>query len=237
MDSLTPNTMDHKATEEALRESRESFKALAENANDGILIATAGGAHTYANRRASEITGYSVAELLKTSIQDLAAPDEVQNLMERFRKRLSGEDIPKQYETVIIRKDGKSVPIEITAAKTIWHGQPAIMVIIRDITERRRAEAALRESEAKFRLIAENTADNIWIFDMDMHLQYISPSVKKMKGFTVEEALSQSLEEMMTPESLEWCWRLRARLTLTEPSHSRPRSTASPVQRYWWIIL
>jgi PAS domain S-box-containing protein len=326
MDSLTPNTTDHKATEEALRESRESFKALAENANDGILIATEGGAHTYANRRAGEITGYSVAELLKTSIQDLAVPDEVQNIMERFRKRISGEDIPKQSETVIIRKDGKSVPIEITSAKTIWHGQPAIMVIIRDITERKRAEEALkesenkfrlifekapigithfdmngvitscnaslagilgvplekiigfdmktgikdiqskaaiqevlsgriayfegkyvsltggkcsiikniytplfsedgslaggicitediterkraeealRESEAKYRLIADNTADSIWIFDMDMHLQYISPSVKKMKGFTVEETLSQSLEEMMTPASLE----------------------------------
>ncbi|MDO9035166.1 MAG: PAS domain S-box protein [Methanoregula sp.] len=65
------------------------------------------------------------------------------------------------------------------------------------------AEEALRESEAKFRLIADNTADSIWIFDMDMHLQYISPSVEKMKGFTVEEVLSQSLEEMMTPESLE----------------------------------
>jgi PAS domain S-box-containing protein len=65
------------------------------------------------------------------------------------------------------------------------------------------SEEALKESEAKYRLIADNTADSIWIFDMDMHLQYISPSVEKMKGYTVEEVLSQSLEEMMTPESLE----------------------------------
>jgi PAS domain S-box-containing protein len=61
----------------------------------------------------------------------------------------------------------------------------------------------LRQSEAKFRLIADNTADNIWIFDMDMHMLYISPSVKRMKGFTVGEMLSMSLEEMMTPASLE----------------------------------
>jgi PAS domain S-box-containing protein len=330
MDPLTSDTMDQLATKEALRESRESFKALAENANDGVLIAVGGGVHVYANRRASEITGYSIAELLKTSIEDLAAPDEIKNLMEKFRKRISGKNIPNQYETVIIHKDGRSVPIEITAAKTIWHGQPAIIVIIRDITElkrmevelkeretklcqlvdnttdwvwtidlegcytysnpaiynllgyrtneiigtttfplihpydepfvrdmlkqcidlkvgwhnvpirwlhkdgsvhlfessasplvnaeeqitgfsgidrditeRKKAENALRESEAKFRLIADNTADSIWIFDMDMHLQYISPSVKKMKGFTVEETLSQSLEEMMTPSSLE----------------------------------
>jgi PAS domain S-box-containing protein len=156
------NIMSRKSTEEALRESEETFTALAENANDGILIAVAGGAHTYANLRASKITGYSVAELLKTSIQDLAAPDELKHLMDRFRKRMSGEDIPKQYETVIISKDGKSVPLEITAAKTLWHGQPAVMVIIRDITERRRTEEALRENLAQYRILADNSPSMIY---------------------------------------------------------------------------
>jgi PAS domain S-box-containing protein len=133
-----------KHMENALRESVENFKALAENANDGILIAVTGGAHVYANRRAGEITGFSVAELLKTSIEDLAAPGEVKHLTERFTKRLLGEDIPKQYETIIIHSDGKNVPIEITASKTFWQGQPAVIVIIRDITERKRTEAQLK---------------------------------------------------------------------------------------------
>jgi PAS domain S-box-containing protein len=78
-----------------------------------------------------------------------------------------------------------------------------VAILFNDITNRKMTEDALRQSEAKFRLIADNTADSIWIFDMDMHLLYISPSVKRMKGFTVEEMLSLSLEEMMTPASLE----------------------------------
>jgi len=135
---------DRKLAEEALRESKETFKALAENANDGILVAVAGGVTTYANRRAGEITGYRSAELLKTGIKDLAAPDELEKITERFRKRLSGEDVSAQYETAIIRKDGKHVQIELSAAKTSWHGQPADLVIFRDITERKRAEERIR---------------------------------------------------------------------------------------------
>ncbi|MCX6684699.1 MAG: PAS domain S-box protein, partial [Methanoregula sp.] len=197
MDSLTPNTMNHKATEEALRESKESFKALAENANDGILIATAGGAHTYANRRASEITGYSVAELLKTSIKDLAAPDEVKNLMEKFRKRISGEDIPKQYETVIIRKDGKSVPIEFTSAKTIWHGQPAIMVIIRDITERKRAEEVLRLVQEKYTKAFLLAPDAITISELDSgRFVEVNEAATTIFGYSREELIGKSALEL-----------------------------------------
>ena len=134
---------------EALRESEETFKALAENANDGILVAVNDGAHTYANRRVCEMLGYSVAELQKSSIKDIAVPDEVAKLQERFRKRLLGEDIPQQYETSLLHKDGKIVPVEISAAKTFWHGQPADLVIIHDITERKQAEETIQHAFAE----------------------------------------------------------------------------------------
>ncbi|MEI6293307.1 MAG: PAS domain S-box protein, partial [Methanomicrobiales archaeon] len=121
---------DWKKADDALRESEGTFKALAENANDGILVAVTEDAHTYANRRVCEMLGYSVAELQKSSIKDLVVPDEAATLIERFRKRLLGEDIPQQYVTSLLHKDGKIVPVEISAAKTSWHGQPADLVII-----------------------------------------------------------------------------------------------------------
>ena len=134
--------------EEALRESEENFRALAENANDGILIGTGEeGWHVYANRRAVEITGYPIEELLKTRIRDLAYPDELPKLTERYKKRLAGLEVPKPNETALVNKDGIKVPIEISPSKTTWQNQPADMVILRDITERKRVEEALRESE------------------------------------------------------------------------------------------
>jgi PAS domain S-box-containing protein len=140
---------DWKKADDALRESEGTFKALAENANDGILVAVTEEAHTYANRRVCEMLGYSVTELQKSSIKDLVVPDEAATLIERFRKRLLGEDIPQQYVTSLLHKDGKNVPVEISAAKTSWHGQPADLVIIHDITERKRAEKTIRHALAE----------------------------------------------------------------------------------------
>ncbi|MDP2796731.1 MAG: PAS domain S-box protein, partial [Methanoregula sp.] len=191
------------ALDRKLKESEETFKALAKNANDGILVSVADGAYTYANIRAGEITGYSVAELLKTSIMDLAAPDEVKNLMERFRKRLAGEDIPQQYETLIIRKDGKSVPIEFTAAKTSWHGQPADLVIIRDITERKRAEEALRKERDFAESVVGTAQAIIMVLDMKGHIVYLNPYMEEISGYILEEVEGKDWFETFLPSHIQ----------------------------------
>ena len=149
-----------KQAEDALRQSEENFRALAENAHDGILIAVRDGRHVYANRRAAEMSGYRVDELLETSIGDLAHPDEIPKLMARSKQRLDGGSPPKQYETVLVRKDGTNVPIELTAARTAWKGAPADMVVVRDMAERKRIEQELaRHRNELEELVKERTAE------------------------------------------------------------------------------
>jgi PAS domain S-box-containing protein len=144
---------EKKLAEKALEESVENFRALAENANDAILIAAGGkGINVYANKRAVEITGYGVAELQEIGLQELVAPDEVEEIAERYTRRLEGEIVPGQYETALVRKSGEIFPAELSSARTVWEGESAAIVLIRDITGRKRAEEELRIREADLEL-------------------------------------------------------------------------------------
>ena len=129
---------------EALNEREGTFRTLADHANDGILISAEEGQYVYANRRAARITGYTIRELLGMTIENLAHPDEVSALKERYERRLQGKRVPAQYETRFARKDGVKVFIEITGSRTHWRGGPADLVIFRNITRRKRLEEKVR---------------------------------------------------------------------------------------------
>jgi PAS domain S-box-containing protein len=146
-------------------ESEKNFRELAENANDGIMIAVGDGLHVYANRRAAEIMGYSDSELRQKTIKDLVHPDELEKVAKRYKTIIEGGLFPEQYETRIVRKNGGSAPLEVTSARTVWHGEPADLVIFRDITERKQAEAALRESEARLRTAIESLPFDFFCID------------------------------------------------------------------------
>lgn len=149
-----------KETEKALKEREENFRTLAENANDGILIAVEEGKYVYANQRAAEITGYGLFELLKTTIQDIVHLDDFEKIEETYRHIFAGKKFQKLFETTIVRKDGNKVPIEITSARSIWYGQPAAILIFRDITERVKAKNALQEAHHELELrVKERTKD------------------------------------------------------------------------------
>ncbi len=193
---------EKKKTEEALQRSEQSFKEISENAYDGIIVALKNGAYIYANRRVSEITGYAVNEILKNGVERFARPDESLKLSERRKKILAGENVPHQYETVIIHKNGNSVPIEITSAITQWYGQNADIFILRDITERKRAEEALRESEEQFREVVERANDFIIIIQ-DEQIQYANPQALEAFGYTLEEVIGTSLLNYVHPDEQE----------------------------------
>jgi PAS domain S-box-containing protein len=131
----------------SLRNAEGNFKALAENANDAILILTPGGAIAYANPRAAEISGYAESLLRDKPLADLVAAEDLPIVRERLSARLAGGDPPRCYETSITAADGRRVPVEATGARTVWHGQPADVVVLRDISERVRSEELLRQQQ------------------------------------------------------------------------------------------
>ncbi len=147
--ALRREITEHKETEEALRESEKSFRALAENATDGILIVTDAGTCRYANKHAGQIAGCAPAALLEAGFKDLSPADESGNVMEVFRNPLGWDTVPVQRETVLLRKDGRRIWVELTAAKTVWQGEPAALVVFRDVTDREAARERSRQHQAE----------------------------------------------------------------------------------------
>ncbi len=193
---------ERRQAEEALRESEEKFRQLVEDMNDGYGVVQ-GSTIVFGNSRIAEKFGYTQEEVIGKSIDKFIPPRIVDELTKVHKRRKRGEAVPSQYETVLLKKDGTECPVELGAKVIEYAGKPAMSVIIRDITERKQAEEVLRESEGRYRLLAENVRDVIWTMDMNLQLTYFSPSVTRLRGYSVEEAMALSLEETLTPASYE----------------------------------
>ena len=144
------------------------FRALFENTRDGVFIYDLEGKTVAANREAVRLSGYSEGELIGRSFLDAAAPDERGQAAEVFRSLLRGEAM-EPYERRVRRKDGTELVTAIHAALARDRaGDPHhVQSVVRDITERKRAEAALRESEERFRTLVENAPEAIVVLDVE----------------------------------------------------------------------
>lgn len=133
-------TTERKRMEEELRESEQNFRALSENANDGIaIVALNDGCRViYANRRFSEMTGRSHTEVLTMDLGQVADLTGCPGLMESL-----GVGQHRQKEVSLKTRGGALVPVEMVASRTLWHGQRAVILLVRDIAERKKREEEL----------------------------------------------------------------------------------------------
>jgi len=151
---------DRKRAEEALRESEETHRNLVERANDGVVMIQHGTV-VYVNPALARVLRRTPTELLGTEFTQHVHPNDVARLSERYRRRLVGADVPAVYEASLLARDGNRVDVELNASLVTHRGEPADLVIVRDITERRHAQAqrdSLVAAEREQRLVAETLA-------------------------------------------------------------------------------
>jgi PAS domain S-box-containing protein len=184
-----------------LEESEKKYRQLFETAMVGIYRTRIhDGKFLAANQTLAKLMGYdSVDQLVKEYVtsEHYADPKRRKELFDQIRTqgRVDG------FEIDMTRADGSLITIEISAAVYPEFGY--MEGVVADITARKQAEETLRKSEEKFRFLAEKMADIVWTMDRDFQTSYVSPSVENVLGFTPEERKQQSLEEMITPESLQ----------------------------------
>lgn len=189
---LATDVTERKRAEAAMRESEERYRELFENANDIIYTHDLTGNFTSLNKSGERVTGYSRAEALKMNIADVLAPDYV-DIARQMLARKSVDKVSTVYDLEIIAKDGRRVALEVSTRLIYADGNPVgVQGVARDITERKRTEEALKDSEEKFRSIVETTNEWIWAIDLEGNHTYTNPAIEQILGYTPEEILGSN---------------------------------------------
>lgn len=189
--------------EKALREKEARIQSIIRAAPTGIAVVK-NRVLLEVNTRFCNMLGYSENELIGNSTRLLYPTDDDFNhvstgLYNQLEKRGTAS-----IETRFRHKDGRIMDVLLSSTMiTPSDTYPELNLTVLDMTERKRAEEALRESEQRYRILAENASDIIWTLDLNLRFTFISPSVEKQQGWTVEEFKSLSLKDILTPDSFD----------------------------------
>jgi len=193
---------DRKEMEDALRQGREEYLNLIERAYDGITVIQ-DGVLKYLNPRLGEIIGYTTAELEGTSFPQYIHPSFRDQVVDNYSKRMKGEFVPPVYESALIHKQGQKIDVEINGGIIVFEGAPADFVYIRDITERKRAEREMIESERKYRVLFENSTEAILLLNLDGEILDADRKACKLFGFSKGELLQMDIAKLFPEEVYE----------------------------------
>jgi PAS domain S-box-containing protein len=179
-DEQEKEQLNLKHVKETLKEAEDRYRTIIElgtKIGEAVImiqdINGGEGVHTYVSDQWLNITGYSREELLSMSFFDLVIPEDRKAAIQRHRQKMGGKTISDLIEMYIIHKGGSEIPIEITSGATSYESQPANVVYIRDITERKQIEAKLSSSEKQYRALFENAPISLWEFDYSMTKKFI----------------------------------------------------------------
>jgi PAS domain S-box-containing protein len=191
---------ERKQVEEALLLERERLETVTENIGAGLAIISKDYRTLWANKVLKDLFGDIEGEICHVTYNqrnEICPECGVREIFEKGSEKVVHEQVGKDIDGNTIWSQIIATPIKdkdgnITAA----------LELVIPITERKKAEKALRESEERYRLLAENATDVIWTADMGLNVTYVSPSVYRARGYTPEEIMAMKLTEQLTPDSI-----------------------------------
>lgn len=173
---------EKRKVEKELQGSEDKYRKIIDNASDGIAIVT-GSSVKFVNPSISDMLGYSRDEMIDAPLVIFIAPEELPGIKKKYKEGMEGKE-PTLHETVLIKKDGERLHVEINMTVIDYEGDPAAFVFIRDISQRKEVEKTLRESKKFYKTVYDTTLSIAAEEDLAKVLESISDNVKVLLDAT-----------------------------------------------------
>jgi PAS domain S-box-containing protein len=193
---------ERQRAEDALRESEEKFRNLAEQSPNMIFI-NKHGKIVYANEKCAEIMGYTREEFYSPGFDffTLVEPEFINLVKESFGRHMQGEDVAS-YEYTLITKQGERIDAILATKLIRYGGENAILGTVTNITERKRAEEVLRESEERFRQFFENEPEYCYMVSPEGIILDVNAAALTVLGYKKGELVGKTMKTFFVPESV-----------------------------------
>jgi PAS domain S-box-containing protein len=194
---------ERKEMERALEEEERKYRTLVEQSLQGIAIIQMDRV-LFANPAVEEMTGYTFEEMATLTAEKIMHPDDREQALQLLQDRLTGKAVPPHHECRLIRKDGKIASVETYTTLIEYEGNPAAQIAFIDITDRKKVEAALQKSEARFRDLANLMPQTLFETDLQGHFTYANRHGLDNFGYTLDEATGGlSVPDVLIPDDRE----------------------------------
>jgi diguanylate cyclase (GGDEF)-like protein/PAS domain S-box-containing protein len=195
--SVGRDIQERVVAERQLQASEARYRFLAENSNDMILLVDPGGKRIYASPASRKLLGYEPEETIAMRLQEAIHPDDAPRVLAILAAQPGDTTLTYRMR----RKDGGYIWVE-TTGKTVEvaDGKRQRLIIVRDVEQRVAAEQRLTASEARYRLLADNSTDMVFQLDQDLVRRYVSPACREILGFEPEELVGVRPADMAHPD-------------------------------------
>lgn len=184
-------------------DTREEHVPHLEAASEAIMVVQEGRVR-YVNARFLHLMDGTGTLPDNASVSYFIHPDDKERLLEVVETLERGRAREEAVDVRFITLRDEERWVELSGIPHQWKGAPAALLVIRDATERKKAQQLLREREERYRLITENASDVIWVLNITQNrFTYISPAIIRLRGVTPEEAMQENLQDVLTPESAQ----------------------------------
>jgi len=200
---ITRDITERKLIEDVLRQGEEKYRTILENIEDGYVEIDLDGSFTFVNESACRMLGFSYDEMIGLNYRQYTSDDTAKKMYDVFREIAITGDPAYLMDYEVIHKDGnlRTNEMNVSLIRDLSGNATGFRCVARDVTERRRAEMALIQSEEKYRTILESIEDGYFEVDLTGNLTFFNKSFSRIWGYSKDELLGMNNREYTTEET------------------------------------